>query len=184
MISVDGVDFEIREPYPYEREYSSRWFSPKFKGPGLRYEIGLSILNGDIVWTNGPFACGKYSDWKIFKEEGLLANLDPNERVEADDGYLAGDPQYVKSRSGVWHNEDKRGVRNTVRARHETVNKRLKQFGALSSKFNHNPKKHNEVFQSVVVFTQLAIEKGEPLFEVENYDDSSSATLSDETDTE
>ena len=40
LVSVDGVDFEIEEPYPYEREWSRRWFSPKFKGPGLRYEVG------------------------------------------------------------------------------------------------------------------------------------------------
>ena len=154
LISVDGVDFEIREPFPYEKEWSKRWYSSKFKGPGLRYEIGLSILGGDIVWTNGPFACGKYTDWKIFKEGGLMSHLDENERVEADDGYLAGDPKYVKSKSGVWHHEDNRGVRNTVRARHETVNKRIKQFGALSSVFHHSPLKHNEVFQEGEVKTQ------------------------------
>ena len=87
LVSVDEVDFEITEPYPYDREWSRRCFSPKFKGPGVRYEIALCILTGDIVWVNGPFACGQWSDWKFFSEGGLASNLDPNERVEADDGY-------------------------------------------------------------------------------------------------
>ena len=29
---------------------------------GHRYEIGLDILAGNIVWVNGPFAAGKYPD--------------------------------------------------------------------------------------------------------------------------
>ena len=135
LVSVDGVDFEIEEPYPYERQWSKRWFSTKFKGPGLRYEVALAILTGDILWFNGPFACGIWSDWKIFSEGGLKSSLEPNERVEADDGYQHGDPEFVKSKSGIFHENN--GIRNTVRARHETVNKRLKQFGALSSVFRH-----------------------------------------------
>jgi hypothetical protein len=29
---------------------------------GRRYEIGVDILAGNIVWVNGPFAAGKYPD--------------------------------------------------------------------------------------------------------------------------
>ena len=115
------------------------------------------------MWVNGPFACGLWSDWKIFKEGGLLFNLDPNERVEADDGYDNGDPEYVKSRSGIFHDNDT--VRNTVRARHETVNKRFKQFGAMSKVFRHGPAKHSIIFDSVATLTQLSFNRGETLFQ-------------------
>jgi hypothetical protein len=179
LISVDGVDFEILEPHPYEREWSKRWFSPKFKGPGLRYEVGVSILKGDIVWINGPFPCGLWNDYKIFKEGGLKDYLDPMERVEADDGYAAGDPEFVKTRSGVFHPEGGRDVRNCVRARHETVNKRMKQFGVLSSTFHHNPCKHNLVFEAVAMLTQTAIELGEPLFKIDDYDDMNNIDIID-----
>ena len=138
---------------------------------GLRYEIGVSIIQGDVVWCNGPFPAGLWTDWKIFKEGGLLSNLDENERVEADDGYAAGDPQWCKTRSSVYHPPAGRGIRNTVRARHETVNKRIKQFGALSIKYRHDILKHSTVVKAAVVLTQLSIDQGEKLFDVDGYGD-------------
>ena len=169
LVSVDGVDFEVNEPYPYDRVWSKRWFSPKFKGPGVCYEICVCILTGDIVWVNGPFACGLWTDWKIFSEGGLKSCLEEGERVEADDGYEAGYPEFVKTKSGIFHgNHD---IRNRVRARHETVNKRLKQFSALSSIFRHGVTKHAVVFDSVTVLTQISFNRGEKLFQTEEYFD-------------
>ena len=51
----------IQEPSPW----SAKWFSHKFNGPGLRYEVGLSINNGDIVWVHGGVPCGDFSDLKL-----------------------------------------------------------------------------------------------------------------------
>ena len=65
-ITVDGTDFRIREPHPFNKE---RWFSKKFKGPGVRYEVGICIQTGWIVWLNGPFPCGEFPDLKIAKME-------------------------------------------------------------------------------------------------------------------
>lgn len=45
FVSLDGADFKIEEPTPF----SPKWFSHKFKGPGLRYEVGLCIRTGYIV---------------------------------------------------------------------------------------------------------------------------------------
>lgn len=81
-MTVDGTDFRIEQP----TEFSKRWYSHKFKGPGLRYEVALSILGGDIVWTNGPFPCGSWPDISIFRA-GLIDELRPMEMVEADKGY-------------------------------------------------------------------------------------------------
>jgi len=61
-VSVDGTDFRIFNWKPFW----SGWFSHKFKGPGVRYEVGLCIRTGDIVWINGPFPCGQYPDITIF----------------------------------------------------------------------------------------------------------------------
>jgi hypothetical protein len=60
--------------------------------------------------------------------------------------------------------------KKNVRARHETVNKRFKQFGCLHERFRHDAAKHGDVFRAVAVITQLAIENGEPLFGVEHDD--------------
>lgn len=50
LVSVDGTDFRIQQP----SVFSKIWYSHKFKGPGLRYEVAVSILTGDIVWLHGP----------------------------------------------------------------------------------------------------------------------------------
>jgi len=62
--------------------------------------------------------------------------------------------------------DDAKKIRRRLRARHETVYKRLKDFGILSQTYRHNLKDHAFVFRAVVVLTQLAIESGEPLFEL------------------
>jgi hypothetical protein len=38
-VTVDGTDFRINEP----TDFSTKWFSHKFKDPGLRYEVAISI---------------------------------------------------------------------------------------------------------------------------------------------
>ena len=138
----------------------------------MRYEIAVSIMRGDIFWVNGLFPCGQYPDIKIFMECGLKDNLEEGERVEAYNGYKGDDPDFAKSKSGIFHPQSASSIRNTVCARHETVNKRFKQFGVLSAVIRHDMTKHSTVFYAVVLLTQLAIEDGEPLFQVEGYDDS------------
>jgi hypothetical protein len=51
------------------------------------------------------------------------------------------------------------------------MNKQMKQFGALSKVFEHDPRKHVLVFESVAVLTKLLIVNGNPLIEVNGYDD-------------
>ena len=60
--------------------------------------------------------------------------------------------------------------RANVRARHETVNSRLKNFEILKQVYRHDLLDHADVFRSVAVLIQLAIENGEPLFQVNRED--------------
>ena len=106
-------DIRRCEPTPF----NPRWYSHKFKGPGVRYEIGLNIQTGDIVWANGPFACGAYLDKKIAKEEGLEDCLEDGEWYIADAGYRGG---CAETPSGQNNNEQ--WMQSKVRARHETLN--------------------------------------------------------------
>jgi hypothetical protein len=159
----------MQEPWPFNIIHSPVWFGHKFKGAGLRYEVGLSIIGGDIVWLNGPFPCGQMNDMQIFRDFGMKDALEEGERVEADDGYAALDPEYVKTRSSPLHSIEMRDVRNSIRARHETVNKRLKQWGVLREVFRHDSSKHSMCFRAVAVLTQLSIENGEPLFPIKGY---------------
>lgn len=156
-LTVDGTDFRIREPSPFW----SGWFSHKFKGPGLRYEVGLNIQTGWICWVQGPFAPGPWSDIKIFRG-WLKWKLSPRERVEADNGYRGDFRAVCPNQCG---NLEEYRMKMNARARHETVNRRLKQFNCLKY-FRHDKQSHVHCFNAIAVITQLAIANGEPLYHV------------------
>ena len=80
MISVDCLDCPCSEKYPFSTEI----FSVKFNGPGIKYEVGICIKTGHIVWINGPFPAGK-PEVTIFRGD-LETKLLPWELVEADTG--------------------------------------------------------------------------------------------------
>lgn len=74
------------------------------------------------MWINGPFKCGSFPDLKIFFLY-VRACLSPGESVIADKGYHAGccvTPRNVLASYAKMH--------RTFRARHETVNSRMKTF--------------------------------------------------------
>ena len=99
-MSIDGTDFRIPEPGLFHKEYSPQWYSHKFKGPGVRYEVGLCIRTGMIVWISGPYECGIWTDIKIFRD-ALVHDLDSDERVEADKGYRGENPEFTKTPGGM-----------------------------------------------------------------------------------
>ena len=61
-------------------------------------------------------------------------------------------------------------MQGRVRARHETLNERLKNWGILSQVFRHHITMHGNVIRACAVVAQLTIQDGEPLFEVEHTD--------------
>jgi hypothetical protein len=137
---VDGTDFHI----PNTR-LEKLFYSHKFKKSGLRYEVALSIIGGDIVWIHGPFKAGIWPDFKIFRA-GLIHQLGKNERVEANDGYIGKDPCTVKVPGGFSRTDVNSVVTQEVRARQETVNKQFKQWGCLKQVFRHDVEKHAACF--------------------------------------
>lgn len=162
LVTVDGTDFRISER---GREF----YSHKFKKSGLRYEICVCIKSGEIVWLNGPYPCGKWSDITIFRD-CLIHHLGRHERVEADDGYIGEAPRRVKCPRSFVNSRNTERMQSIVRQRQETANKRFKMWGCLKQVFRHEITKHGDVFRAVCVITQLTIMNGEPLFQVE-YDD-------------
>jgi hypothetical protein len=144
-----------------------RFSSHKFaKKSGLRYEVALCILTGDIVWINGPFPCGLFNDISIFRNS-LLSNLSANERVEADDGYIGEAPQHVKCPKCITNPPETEFMQQNIRNRQETVNKRFKNWGILKQVFRQKQKipDHGDVFRAIAVLTQISINEGEQLFE-------------------
>lgn len=150
LVTLDGTDCRIREPTPF----SKKWYSHKFKAAEVRYEIGISIVEAEIVWANGGVPCGEWNDLKLAKE--LYLHFAKNEITLADKGYrLAGK-----------FKQPSNACEKRLLARHETVNGRLKEFVILSERFRHPLNKHPLVFHAVVNVVQVSIMKGEKLFDM------------------
>jgi hypothetical protein len=162
LLSVDGTDFRIPE-------HGRTFYSHKFKKSGLRYEVGLCILTGDCVWVNGPYECGMWNDVMIFRNS-IKSNLGENERVEADDGYLGEAPHFVKCPKSIGNDIDCERMQQYVRNRQETINKRFKNWFILKDVFRHELSSHGDVFRCIAIITQLQINGGEKLFDVQ-YED-------------
>lgn len=157
-LSVDCTDCFIQQKGPL---FSSHKFKKK---SGLRYEVAVGILSGEIKWINGPFNCGPWLDLTIFRH-CLQTFLDIGERVEADDGYTGEAPFTCKVPIDVLtRTEEQDAMQKRVQGRHETVNARLKVFKILEERYRHDITQHGYVFRAVAVIAQLSIKNGDPLF--------------------
>jgi hypothetical protein len=163
LMSIDGTDCPVMEPWPFQ----PKWYSKKFNGPGVKYEVGVCIRTGSIVWINGPFFCS-VNDSTIAKQ-GLIPLLTEDEGLEVDAGYM-GHNKFKAPAVGL--SSQQRKEKSIVRGRHENVNSRLKQFTVLNVPFRHITneqdmmKKHGWCFTTISIVTQLKFEAGERLYNV------------------
>ena len=102
--------------------------------------------------------------------------LTDGERVEADDGYRGEAPKYVRCPAVCMTAiEEFERMESISRRRHETINKRFKQFGALKQVWRQRLMNHGKAFRVAATVTQLSIQHGEPLFDIDyvdpNWDD-------------
>jgi hypothetical protein len=157
-ITVDGTDFKVNEPFPFNPAY----YSHKLKHAGLRYEIAICIQTGWIVWINGPFPCGAWPDIRIARSS-LHDELDDGEMYIADSGYEEGN-QHCFTPNGINNLEQR--MMGLARARHETVNGKFKLFRALSDEWRHTLEKHSLALRAAAVVTQIYLAKGQYSFAV------------------
>ena len=133
----------------------------------MRYEIGICISTGWIVHYHGPFPAGEWPDAKIFKRL-LRWKLSLGEKVVADNGYKGLQTFICRPGEG---DRQLRLAMSCLRARHESINSRLKKWKILGSMFRHNMEKHHIAFRSVIVIEQLKIQDGPGPFQVPDYSD-------------
>lgn len=125
--------------------------------------MAVSIATGWVVWVAGPYRCGAFSDLRIARlPDGIQDNLDRGEKYIADSGYRDGG-EYAFTPNGL--NDENQRRQSVIRARHETVNRRFKRWGALGEVFRHERKAHFIVFMAIANMTQMELGSGEfPLF--------------------
>ena len=172
---TDGNDFSAQQLLRLSLKDRQKWYSHKFNGFGLKYEIASCIETGDIVHFVGPFR-GAIHDLTIFRSY-LKDKLRPGETVMADKGYR-GEASIVTPYNAKTAQE-KRAM-NAIAARHESINGRLTFFESMKQTWRHDLKKHQLAFRACLVMIQLRHENGYPVFQVYGYDAENDADGNDE----
>ena len=165
MFSVDGVDCPLKEP---SRPVDPGYCSHKLKRSALRYEVGLALYSPRICWIGGGVPAGKYNHLRISRMPGgIISHMRTDEKGMADNSYN-GEAKFITPiRGGGLTNNEKlynRWVRTGL-ARHENINKRLKQFNVLNTVFRHDEYFHNKCFMACAVLTQLSMH-AEPIYDI------------------
>ncbi|KAL3794720.1 hypothetical protein ACHAW5_003729 [Stephanodiscus triporus] len=151
LVTLDGTDM------PAQMKFSEKFMSHKFKGNRLKYEVGVCIATGRIVWIHGPSRAGM-NDITLARQ-AFVSFLNDNEMAVADSGYR-GEMHHIKTPDLMYFCSGEEYYDAAVaRARHETVNSISKQTG------------------SVAVITELNIEAGESLFSVQYIDEGKRRTI-------
>ena len=76
----------------------------------------------------------------------LAEELDEDERVEADDGYIGEAPHKVKCPGSVSNPKEKEHMQACTRMRQETINMHIKQWEICKQTYRHDITQHGYVF--------------------------------------
>ncbi len=129
LMTVNGTDFHV--PQKGTATKGNAFASHKYvRKSAFRYELGVSILGGNLVWIQGPYPTGKYNDIKIINKV-LRHFFDPGEQVEAN-------ADKIKCPQNVGNLAEKRAMQGRVRVHQKTLNRWLKNWGILSQVYRHD----------------------------------------------
>ncbi|KAJ3008516.1 UNVERIFIED_CONTAM: hypothetical protein HDU68_003052, partial [Siphonaria sp. JEL0065] len=149
-IYVDGVDVPVTESRPLDREL----FSHKFKRAGYRFQVATAIGSSRIVHVSSGTPCGLFNDLSQVQRT-LLCELELEEKVAADRGYL-GDERVLTKLKGTSPEIKKHNKNwNLMGARHETVNKRMKDFRILAGLYRGRREEIVVIFCAIAQITNI-----------------------------
>ena len=135
---------------------------------GRNHEIVIDLWNSRCVHCSTSVR-GSVHDLTLFRQE-LVNKVPPGKRLICDRGYISflNGEHLILSFPNPLDSPELAAFKSEARARHETFNKRLKDYDCLAHKFHHELlDKQQACFFAVVVLVQYAIEDtgpfGEPL---------------------
>jgi len=168
IISVDGTHCLINEPRDPLLRKNKEWHSHKHHKAGLNYEIAVALFRSAIVHAKSGDPASTH-DMTVFRME-LKQKIPPGKRGVADKSYDANAERNILSTYNQFDTDAVKEFKRRARARHETINSKLKNFKCLDNKFRHGVVRAQQCFDCCIVLLQHAIEDtgpfGEPLFDV------------------
>lgn len=160
---VDTTECPVRRPA--DPVAQGVWYSGKHKEHTIKYEVGVSLVSGEICWWAGGVP-GCSHDIKVNKTMGLLDHLNDDEYLLGDKGYSG--PKYVTPIRGKAENlSEKQKAWNSFlgksRVLVENVFARFKNFAVLRHKWRNNLALHPYVFSLLAQIVNVEIQFGSPM---------------------
>jgi len=163
IISVDGVHCNYHEEKHATLSKDKSIYSHKRNGPGLMYELALSLFESKLVWVKGPIGAGK-SDLAVYQSD-LKQRIPAGKKAVTDRGYNdSKDPKLSQPNS--MDSKQLQTFKARARMRQEAFHRRLKKFDCLTDEFRHNREKHGLCFESVCVIVCYEMDMGMPMWDV------------------
>ncbi|KAL3779952.1 hypothetical protein HJC23_008206 [Cyclotella cryptica] len=177
-LTIDGVNFPTFE---FSKDPSAKYYDHKSHSSGVKYELGVAIHSPRIVWSNGPFPASVH-DITVFRggvvgqnlsewdQDALYNQLPHGVKCVGDSGY-GGEPNKILVKKREHSPEFQRFIERAL-SRHESVNKRIKDFKIMRNRFRYGKSTegrmnlHKTVFQAILVIIQVEFENGQPPFDV------------------
>lgn len=128
FVTLKSMDCPIQRPMDSGRQ---RYFSSRINGPAMRYEIGLSLRTGQIVWVNGGYPCGEVDDLTLAKKAYVQA-VQEGEKTMAGNAYTDS-PYFIVPKSHPRLAEQFQMAEEL----HNTVQNAFRQWAVLRTSFRH-----------------------------------------------
>lgn len=176
FLPVDTVHIRCQE---FRCDPSSKWYSHKFHGPAVSFEVVVDPVLGKLRWINGPepasihdltfFRGGTKGNEKNWKLSALYFHVPKNMKMVGDSAY-AGQPDRVTTTMDA-HKPATKVLFARMKSMMETCFGRMKTFRILREAFRHGAstadklQKIKNAFEAVAVIVQYDCENGHPLFE-------------------
>ena len=168
--SADGTHARINEPRDPEVRRNPKKFSFKHNFAGLTWLIVLSLWTNDIWYATAGDPASTH-DMTMVREE-FLEMIPEGCRVVSDSAF-SGKTDEEKAKFSVVNaldSDEVKEMKARAKARHETINTKMKFYKCLAERGRHLIEKHKRHFGCCLVLCQYAIEDtsevGEPLMTI------------------
>ncbi len=147
-MALDGTECWIERPL--DNVIQRQYYSGKKRKHTIKYEIGVQIQTGKIVWLAGGVP-GSVHDITLYRACGLKCNLLPGELILADKGYIGDNIMIHPFRPARTEEEQQfNAAISSLRQIVEHTYNRIKIFNFTQQKWRHDLNLHPMAFKVIV----------------------------------
>lgn len=155
---------KIPEPKHPTLSIDPDYYSHKYNGAGLAYELALDLFESKLVWLKGPLPAGANPDHKMYASE--LKDKIPVGKIAVTDGGYNDRKDPKLSQPNRQDNDQLRTFKARARMRQEAFHSRLRRFNCLTDGFRHGQARHGTCFVAVAVICAYEMDYVSPMWDI------------------